>query len=439
MFDLSATTLAGLAIDAASLRIDSPGPYNIYASPDLTEDFLLHEVVTDAATVTAGGSGLTAIYDDLGDGPLFGLRTFSFADNDTAVDVPFTAAGIAALESAVGTSFVLGGSLADLGGVPGNEERLFCFAAIEDASLVVLACGDGYVDGAEQCDDGNTADSDNYDSGCVCEPTPDSDSDGISDACDNCPDIFNAGQSDADADLLGDACDTCPDDADPLDSDTDGDGTGDVCDNCIDDYNDDQADTDCDGIGDACDPCTNVGGVQDIDLGASLAFRQLRHEPGLGADDKVRFSGVWTLPGGAGFGAVDPFAKPIVVKVIDRNGYGVVDVELAATPYGGAGTAGWRSASGGRKLVYRDRTGSAPDGITNVLVQDFSGHELDGVRVKFAGKKHDYSSAFGAVGAPYTVIVTLGDATAGVCGEIAFNSDECNSGAASRDNITCKR
>jgi N-acetylneuraminic acid mutarotase len=40
----------------------------------------------------------------------------------------------------------------------------------------------------------------------------DSDGDGIPDACDNCPNVFNPDQADADGDGIGDACDPCPND-----------------------------------------------------------------------------------------------------------------------------------------------------------------------------------------------------------------------------------
>lgn len=42
------------------------------------------------------------------------------------------------------------------------------------------------------------------------EAGPDSDSDGLGDVCDNCPNAANAGQFDTDQDGLGDACDLCP-------------------------------------------------------------------------------------------------------------------------------------------------------------------------------------------------------------------------------------
>ncbi len=103
-------------------------------------------------------------------------------------------------------------------------------------------------------------------------PTPsDTDGDGIEDAADNCPDVFNpirplddGAQADFDSDGVGDACDPCPLDpdttqcsqADPNDSD--GDGEPNATDNCPNVPNADQADGDNDGRGDACDDCPTV-------------------------------------------------------------------------------------------------------------------------------------------------------------------------------------
>lgn len=95
----------------------------------------------------------------------------------------------------------------------------------------------------------------------------DDDGDGIDNANDNCPSIFNpirpldkAKQADIDGDKVGDVCDKCPFDANDvcaaLDAnDIDGDGWTNGMDNCPEAANVDQADKDTDGHGDACDPC----------------------------------------------------------------------------------------------------------------------------------------------------------------------------------------
>ncbi len=98
----------------------------------------------------------------------------------------------------------------------------------------------------------------------------DSDGDGIADAQDNCPNVFNpirpldlGGQANADGDALGDACDRCP--LSPGEGcnvpdvfDQDGDGVVDLDDNCPIDANANQADGDGDGTGDVCDSCPMV-------------------------------------------------------------------------------------------------------------------------------------------------------------------------------------
>ncbi|MFO0972007.1 MAG: thrombospondin type 3 repeat-containing protein [Phycisphaerae bacterium] len=94
---------------------------------------------------------------------------------------------------------------------------------------------------------------------------PDSDSDGVPDASDNCPAVSNANQADGDGDGRGDACDNCPAISNANQADGDGDGRGDVCDNCPAVSNASQADGDGDGRGDVCDNCPSVANADQAD------------------------------------------------------------------------------------------------------------------------------------------------------------------------------
>lgn len=99
----------------------------------------------------------------------------------------------------------------------------------------------------------------------------DTDGDGVPNAMDNCPTVFNPvrpidnmRQGDTDMDMVGDACDPCPLNANttmctaPDPNDRDGDGVPNATDNCPDVPNPTQADADMDRVGDACDACPMV-------------------------------------------------------------------------------------------------------------------------------------------------------------------------------------
>jgi hypothetical protein len=87
-----------------------------------------------------------------------------------------------------------------------------------------IDCIGVYTDCLGQCDDGCGF------SGSCSLDQEDSDSDGIGDICDNCPNDANIDQEDSEGDGIGDACDNCQDNCNVYQKDSDGDSAGDVCD-----------------------------------------------------------------------------------------------------------------------------------------------------------------------------------------------------------------
>ncbi|NNB88953.1 lamin tail domain-containing protein [Corallococcus exiguus] len=145
------------------------------------------------------------------------------------------------------------------------------------------ADADGIEDAVDNCptifnpvrpmDNGRQVDTDGDGVGDACDPCPleagttacqafrgdDDDHDGVATWKDNCPFVANADQKDTDGDGKGDLCDGCPNDAATCSvadpSDFDYDGITSTTDNCPLVANPDQKDTDGDGVGDACDAC----------------------------------------------------------------------------------------------------------------------------------------------------------------------------------------
>ncbi|MBE9264447.1 S8 family serine peptidase [Microcystis sp. LEGE 00066] len=110
-------------IISAQLRVNT---YD-YDSPQTTETYQLRDVTTAVPTLTAGGSGKTAIYADLGDGAIYGSRTYTNADDNQFRTIDLNAAAISALTAKSGQAFALGGLLTTLDTID-NSEYVFGFS-----------------------------------------------------------------------------------------------------------------------------------------------------------------------------------------------------------------------------------------------------------------------------------------------------------------------
>jgi hypothetical protein len=109
-----------------------------YNSPQPNETYQLRDVTTAVPTLTAGGSGLTGIYADLGDGAIYGSQPYSNADDNLIRTIDLNAAAISTLTAKSGQAFALGGLLTTLDTLS-NEEYVFGFSGglVGDVQLIL--------------------------------------------------------------------------------------------------------------------------------------------------------------------------------------------------------------------------------------------------------------------------------------------------------------
>jgi hypothetical protein len=142
VFDLSG--VAGPVV-GATLELynpsNPPDPGNGYRSPDPFETYALWEVVTDVSTLTAGGSGLIGIFDDLGGGTAYGQVEMSVADNGTMVSIPLNDSAKASIAAAAGGPWALGGAVMTLDGTA--LQLVFGYANGSMSQRLLLDLGGG--------------------------------------------------------------------------------------------------------------------------------------------------------------------------------------------------------------------------------------------------------------------------------------------------------
>ncbi len=304
-------------------------------------------------------------------------------------------------------------------------------------TTVPPVCGDGAVGGTEQCDDGNQTSGDGCSDTCECESAPDSDDDGIGDACDACP---NDSENDADGDSICGNVDPCPlDNANDSDgdgicgeldncrevanagqADADLDGAGDECDACP--GEDDTADGDFDGFPDACDVCTNVLGAQDIDLKAVAWFRRIALL-GQSGNETFDFTGEFTLPESSSFAGIQPLLAPVRLRVQRGDGVPVIDVSLPATAFHAAAGGGWKVNGRQTRWLFRNTLDEPEGGITAVAIEDRTRRAVRQVRLKVRGRHGTYDLPFGTE--PFQLLLVVGNPAVGECGETKFAATDC--------------
>ncbi|MDH4406564.1 MAG: hypothetical protein QE276_11225, partial [Cyanobium sp. D14.bin.5] len=121
-------------IISAQLRLNT---YD-FNSPTTSETYELRDVVTDVATLRAGGSGKTAIYADLADGNIYGNRAYTNADDNLFRTIDLNAAAISAITAKSGQAFALGGWINTLDTID-NTEYTFGFSNgnVGDVQLIL--------------------------------------------------------------------------------------------------------------------------------------------------------------------------------------------------------------------------------------------------------------------------------------------------------------
>ena len=107
VFDLSAVT--GPIVSAA-LSLGQPAP-NGYFGPAGGSTYTNYDVATPISQLTADQSGATAIFNDLGSGTAYGSTVVGLSSVGAQVDIAINANGLAALNSAEGGQFAIGGAV----------------------------------------------------------------------------------------------------------------------------------------------------------------------------------------------------------------------------------------------------------------------------------------------------------------------------------------
>jgi autotransporter-associated beta strand protein len=107
-------------------------------SPNAQETYVLRNVSTPIATLVVGGSGLTNIYDDLADGPVYSVRDLQKVEAGQRAIIPLNLTFINDATAAAGGQIALGGSLTKPDTTSNLEQTCFGFSSLSSAPDVQL-------------------------------------------------------------------------------------------------------------------------------------------------------------------------------------------------------------------------------------------------------------------------------------------------------------
>jgi autotransporter-associated beta strand protein len=98
------------------------------SSPRGQEIYLLRKVTTSVATLEAGGSGLVGIYNDLGTGAVYSVRSIATDEAGQKAIIPLNLTFINDATAASGSQMALGGSVATLDATNNHNQYLFAYS-----------------------------------------------------------------------------------------------------------------------------------------------------------------------------------------------------------------------------------------------------------------------------------------------------------------------
>jgi autotransporter-associated beta strand protein len=126
------------------------------ASPHGQETYLVRKVSTSIATLEAGGSGLVGIYNDLGTGAVYSVRSIATNESYQKAIIPLNVTFMNDATAASGSQMALGGSIATLDAINNHNQTLFDYSgfAPDDVqlrltfgtSMVINATNSGWYD-----------------------------------------------------------------------------------------------------------------------------------------------------------------------------------------------------------------------------------------------------------------------------------------------------